>query len=99
MAKVVIKTPDGRDVGGGTEPEIVDSLSRAYLYDDCPATDAQVATVNTMFNLGWSKADAEEELRRVRRGSPGWFPGTAKRAREARRKEGRPQARGRPCVF
>jgi hypothetical protein len=70
MAKVIIKTPDGKYVGGGREPEIVDSLSRAYLYEDCEATDLQVATVNTLHNLGWHKLDAEEELRRVQRSPP-----------------------------
>ena len=61
MAKVVIKTPDGKYVGGRRETELVDRITRAYLYEDGPDVDAQLATVNTTYGWGWSKVDAEHE--------------------------------------
>jgi len=61
MARIVIKTPDGMYVGGGRETELVDRITRAYLYEDCPGTDEQIATVNRMYRCGWYKADAEKE--------------------------------------
>jgi len=66
MAKVVIRTLDGKYAGGGREPELVDRIERAYLYDDGPETDAQLAAANTLLGCGWVKVDAEEECRRVR---------------------------------
>jgi hypothetical protein len=64
MSKIVIKTPDGKYVGGGREPEIVDSLSRAYVYQDGPETDQQLALVNAALGCNWVKVDAEQELKR-----------------------------------
>ena len=61
MAKVVIKTADGKYVGGGPDTELVDRVTRAYLYEDGPDVDAQLAIVNTTYNWGWKKADAETE--------------------------------------
>ena len=61
MAKVVIKTPDGKYVGGGRETELVDRLSRAYVYEDTESVDAQIAIVNTTYGWRWEKADAEQE--------------------------------------
>jgi hypothetical protein len=61
MSKVVIKTQDGMFVGGGRETELVDRVTRAFLYEDGPDVDAQLAVVNTTYNWGWKKADAELE--------------------------------------
>ena len=61
MAKVVIKTPDGKYVGGGREAQLVDRLSRAYLYDDSESVDTQLAIVNTMYGWNWQKVDLEKE--------------------------------------
>jgi hypothetical protein len=61
MAKVVIKTPAGEYVGGGQEAELVDRITRAYLYEDGPDVDAQLAIVNTTYNWDWQKVDAEQE--------------------------------------
>lgn len=61
MAKVVIKTPDGMFVGGGRETELVDRVTRAYLYDDGSDVDAQLSIVNTTYGWDWQKADAERE--------------------------------------
>ena len=61
MAKIVIKTPDGKYVGGGRETELVDRITRAYLYEDGSETDHQIAQVNRMYRCGWYKADAEKE--------------------------------------
>lgn len=61
MAKVVIKTPDGMFVGGGQETQLVDRITRAYLYEDGPDVDAQLAIVNTTYNWDWKKVDAEQE--------------------------------------
>ncbi len=62
MAKVVIKTPDGRYLGGGREPEIVDRVTRAYVYEDGEGVDAQITAVNVMFGMEWHKADAQQEF-------------------------------------
>ena len=61
MAKVVIMTPDGMFVGGGRETELVDRITRAYVYEDGPDVDAQLAVVNTTYGWNWKKADAQEE--------------------------------------
>ncbi|MDF7826965.1 hypothetical protein P4B35_23275 [Pontiellaceae bacterium B12227] len=61
MSKVVIKTPDGKFVGGGRETELVDRITRAYLYEDSDSVDAQIAIVNTTYGWNWEKADAEVE--------------------------------------
>jgi len=61
MAKVVIKTPDGKYVGGGCETELVDRVTRAYLYEDGPDVDAQLSIVNLTYGWNWAKADAEQE--------------------------------------
>ena len=61
MSKVVIKTPDGKFVGGGRETELVDRVTRAYLYEDSPSVDAQIAIVNQTYGWNWEKADAERE--------------------------------------
>jgi hypothetical protein len=61
MAKVVIKTPTGQYVGGGREAELVDRITRAYLYQDGADVDAQIAIVNTTYGWNWKKADAETE--------------------------------------
>ncbi len=61
MAKIVIKTPSGQYVGGGPDTELVDRVTRAYLYEDGPAVDAQIAIVNTTYGWDWQKADAEQE--------------------------------------
>ena len=47
MAKVVIKTPDGKYVGGGRDARLVERVTRAYLYEDGESVDAQIAIVNT----------------------------------------------------
>lgn len=65
MGKVVIKTPDGKYVGGGAKPEIVERIERAYLYGDGPDVDAQLAAVNALLGCGWRKVDAAEELHRA----------------------------------
>ena len=65
MAKVVIKTPDGKYVGGGRDPEFVDRLSQAYLYEDSRDTDDQIAIVNAMYGCGWFKVDPENECDRM----------------------------------
>ena len=64
MAKVVIKTPDGKYVGGGRVTELVDRITRAYLYEDAPCVDEQIAIVNTTYGWNWLKADAQEEYDR-----------------------------------
>ena len=61
MAKVVIKTQDGMFVGGGRSTQLVDRVTRAYLYEDGPEIDDQVAIVNTTYGWDWQKADAEQE--------------------------------------
>ena len=61
MAKVVIKTPDGKYVGGDRETQLVDRITRAYLYEDGPDTDEQIAAVNTVYGWDWQKVDAEQE--------------------------------------
>jgi hypothetical protein len=61
MARIVIKTPDGMYVGGGRETELVDRITRAYLHEDGPDTDSQIAQVNRMYRCGWYKVDAETE--------------------------------------
>lgn len=61
MSKVVIKTQDGMFVGGGRETELVDRITRAYLYEDTESVDAQIAVVNTTYGWNWQKADAEQE--------------------------------------
>jgi hypothetical protein len=61
MPKVVIKTPTGQYVGGGQETELVDRITRAYLYQDGPDVDEQIAIVNTTYGWNWTKADAEHE--------------------------------------
>jgi hypothetical protein len=65
MAKVVIKTPDGKYVGGGSrETELVDRITRAYLYEDGPEVDAQISVVNATYGWQWKKVDAEHEYDR-----------------------------------
>jgi hypothetical protein len=61
MAKVVIKTQSGQYVGGGRETELVDRITRAYLYEDGPEVDDQITVVNTTYGWNWKKADAETE--------------------------------------
>jgi len=61
MAKVVIKTPSGQFVGGGRETELVDRVTRAYLYEDSESVDEQIAIVNTTYGWNWCKVDAEHE--------------------------------------
>ncbi|MDF7826988.1 hypothetical protein P4B35_23390 [Pontiellaceae bacterium B12227] len=61
MSKVVIKTPDGKFVGGGPDTELVDRITRAYLYEDTESVDAQIAIVNTTYGWDWQKVDAEHE--------------------------------------
>ena len=61
MAKVVIKTPTGQYVGGDRETQLVDRVTRAYLYQDGPDVDEQIAIVNTQYGWNWTKADAETE--------------------------------------
>jgi hypothetical protein len=65
MAKVVIKTQSGQYVGGGRETELVDRITRAYLYTDGPDVDEQIAVVNTTYGWNWQKADAETEYDRM----------------------------------
>jgi hypothetical protein len=65
MAKVLIKTPDGKYVGGGRRTQLVDRLSRAYVYVDGEDIDTQIAVVNTMYGFGWYKVDAEREYDRA----------------------------------
>lgn len=62
MSKVVIKTPDGKYVGGGRETQLVDRLSRAYIYEDGPEIDAQLTIVNTTYNWEWRKIAVEQEF-------------------------------------
>ncbi|VGO18793.1 hypothetical protein [Pontiella sulfatireligans] len=64
MAKVVIKTADGKYVGGGRTAELVDRITRAYVYEDGPEVDAQISVVNTTYGWGWRKVDAEQEYDR-----------------------------------
>ena len=64
MAKIIIKTPDGRYVGGGREPELVDRITRAYVYEDGASVDAQISVVNTLYGFGWYKVDPEKEFDR-----------------------------------
>ena len=61
MGKVVIKTPDGKYVGGGRKTQLVETLSRAYVYEDGPDTDEQIAWVNRTYRCGWRKVDVEQE--------------------------------------
>ena len=61
MAKVVIKTPSGMFVGGGRETELVDRITRAYLYTDGPDVDEQIASINSTYGWSWQKSDAEHE--------------------------------------
>ena len=61
MSRVIIKTPDGKYVGGGKEAQLVDRLSRAYVYMDGPDTDEQIAWVNRTYRYGWYKVDVEQE--------------------------------------
>jgi hypothetical protein len=61
MTQVVIKNQDGKYLGGGKQPELVDRPSRAYLYEDGPEVDAQLSIVNTLFGCGWFKANAQKE--------------------------------------
>ena len=61
MASIVIKTPNGKYVGGGRNPELVERLSRADVYEDHEEVDAQIAIVNTMYGWNWQKVDAEQE--------------------------------------
>jgi hypothetical protein len=64
MAKVLIKTPSGQFVGGGRETELVDRITRAYVYEDGAEIDAQITIVNTTYGWGWRKVDAEQEFDR-----------------------------------
>ena len=64
MAKIIIKTPSGQYVGGGRETQLVDRLSRAYVYEDGEAVDAQLALVNLTYGWHWKKVDAEKEYDR-----------------------------------
>ncbi|VGO13400.1 hypothetical protein PDESU_01957 [Pontiella desulfatans] len=65
MAKVVIKTPDGKYVGGGSrETELVDRITRAYLYEDGPEVDSEISIVNAVHGWQWKKVDAEQEYDR-----------------------------------
>jgi hypothetical protein len=48
-------------VGGGRQTELVDRVTRAYLYQDGPDVDEQIAIVNTTYGWNWQKADAEQE--------------------------------------
>jgi hypothetical protein len=66
MAKVVIKTQSGMYVGGDRQTQLVDRVTRAYLYEDGPEVDSQLSIVNTTYGWNWQKADAEVELQRVR---------------------------------
>jgi hypothetical protein len=65
MAKVVIKTPEGRYVGGGRETQLVSRITRAFMYEDGPDVDAQLAIVNTTYGWAWKKVDAETEYDRM----------------------------------
>jgi hypothetical protein len=62
MPKVVIKTPSGLYVGGGRETQLVDRLSRAYVYEDGESVDAQISIVNQTYACGWFKVDPEKEF-------------------------------------
>jgi hypothetical protein len=64
MSRVVIKTPDGKYVGGGWKAELVDRLSQAYVYEDGESVDTQIAVVNTTYGWGWQKEDAQLEYDR-----------------------------------
>ena len=64
MAKVIIKTPEGRYVGGDRETQLVDRLSRAYVYEDGESVDTQIAIVNLTYGWNWEKVDAEQEFDR-----------------------------------
>ena len=64
MAKVIIRTPEGKYVGGDRETQLVDRLSRAYVYEDNESVDTQVALVNTVYGWNWEKVDAELEYDR-----------------------------------
>lgn len=59
--KVVIKTPEGKYVGGGRDTQLVDQVTRAYLYEDSPEVDEQIATVNATHGCNWKKVDAQKE--------------------------------------
>ena len=61
MAKVVIRTPAGKYVGGDPDTGLVDRITRAYLYRDGPEVDEQIAAVNATYGWNWQKADAERE--------------------------------------
>ncbi|VGO12405.1 hypothetical protein PDESU_00957 [Pontiella desulfatans] len=64
MSKVVIKTADGMYVGGGKETELVDRITRAYVYEDGPDVDTQISIVNAVYGWQWKKVDAEQEYDR-----------------------------------
>jgi hypothetical protein len=64
MAKVLIKTPSGEFVGGGRETQLVDRITRAYVYEDGAEIDTQIAVINTTYGWGWRKVDAEQEFDR-----------------------------------
>jgi predicted secreted Zn-dependent protease len=64
MAKVVIKTQTGQYVGGGRTAELVDRITRAYVYEDGPEVDNQLSIVNTTYGWNWRKVDAEQEFDR-----------------------------------
>ncbi len=61
MAKIIIKTPDGKYVGGGQTARLVDRITHAFWYEDNESVDAQLAHVNTVCGWGWHKVDAELE--------------------------------------
>ena len=61
MSKVIIKTPDGKYVGGGREAQLVDRLSRAYVYEDGDSVDQQISIVNTIYGWNWKKVEVEQE--------------------------------------
>ena len=56
MAKVVIKTESGQYVGGDRETQLVDRVTRAYLYEDGPHVDSQINIVNTVYGWNWRKS-------------------------------------------
>jgi hypothetical protein len=64
MAKVFIKTPSGQFVGRGRETELVDRITRAYVYEDGAEIDAQITIVNITYGWDWRKVDAELEYDR-----------------------------------
>ena len=64
MGKVIIKTESNQYVGGGRTAELVDRITRAYVYEDGPEVDAQISIVNTTYGWNWRKVDAEQEYDR-----------------------------------